>query len=55
MNSDNFFWFCIGGIMTGLVIFIVQYSRQLETRNAYQQGTIDNQSLWLEHEKAEKW
>ncbi|MBE9144916.1 hypothetical protein [Planktothrix mougeotii] len=55
MNSDNFFWFFIGGIMTGLVILIVQHSDQLETRNAYQQGTIDNQRLWLEHEKGEKW
>ncbi|MBD2485815.1 hypothetical protein [Planktothrix sp. FACHB-1365] len=55
MSNEKLFYFYLGGIMTGLTILILQYSRQLETRNAYQQGTIDNQRLWLEHEKGEKW
>ncbi|MFM6398795.1 hypothetical protein [Planktothrix sp.] len=55
MDSEKVFWFCIGGLVSILAVLILQYSRQLETRNAYQQGTIDNQQLWLEHEKGERW
>jgi len=55
MDSEKVFWFCIGGLMTGLVILIVQHSDKLENRNAYQQGVIDNQKQWLEYEKGEKW
>lgn len=51
MNSEKAFWFCIGGIVSVIAVLIVQHSDQLEARNAYQQGTIDNQRLWLESEK----
>lgn len=55
MNSEKAFWFCIGGIVSVIAALVVQHSDQLEARNAYQQGTIDNQRLWLESEKGERW
>ena len=55
MDSEKVFWFCIGGLMSIITVLIVQHSDQLESRNAYQQGVIDNQRLWLEHEKGERW
>lgn len=55
MNSDKLLYFFLGGIFTASLIGILQFTRQLENRNAYQQGTIDNQRLWLEHEKRDVW
>lgn len=55
MDTDKLICFFLGGIISILAVETIRYSRQLETRNAYQQGTIDNQRLWLEHEKGERW
>ena len=55
MNSDKLFWFCIGGLMSIITVLILQYSRQLESRNAYQQGVVESQRQWLEYEKGERW
>ena len=53
--NDKLFYFFMGGIFSASLIGILQFTRNLESRNAYQQGTIDNQKLWLEHEKGEEW
>ena len=55
MDSEKVFWFCIGGLMSILAVLILQYSRQLESRNAYQQGVVESQRQWLEYEKGDKW
>lgn len=49
--DSKIFNFLMGGIISVLMVAILQEVNQLKSQNAYQQGTIDNQKLWLEHEK----
>jgi hypothetical protein len=55
MSNDKLLYFFLGGIFWVSLTGMLHYSRNLETRNAYQQETIDNQRLWLEHEKGDEW
>ncbi|MGL4497438.1 MAG: hypothetical protein ACRCU2_00115 [Planktothrix sp.] len=55
MDSEKLSYFCIGGILSVLMVMVLQETQKLEARNAYQQGIIENQRQWLEYEKGEKW